>query len=284
MATVTRNWAVDLNNDGRLDNFSWTMGFDRSTVDPSLSTPSGQSHFTMSHGLHVSTGMAYTFGDKQKTDVRFHATEGLSSFAVNEQAGYYDTKGTFLPIHIDGFAIGTYPAAPFAVLPQNHPLVHDASGRIRNWAFELKAGKVVTGDNDRPPQINEIFWTIEVGGKSERVDPNRAIHNDKCVADDQELKKRGVKPDVIAEIQRQTESEKLIQPLLTEAAKLNKKHFTDAQKRVVVLKLEKIASQWKVNHPQSDPRVKQITDPILWNGILGAMAKLAGLAPVDFPG
>lgn len=276
-----KEYSVDLNNDGRPDTLTWKAGPGGGAVDPVLNAPRGQSHFVKAPpDLRVSAGRAYSFTDKKQTGARFHASQGLMSFAVGQNCGYHNKVGMVMSMRIDGIAFEIRPA------PFNHRNIPDANspvqmvnGKVLNRAYEMDGDDVFRQFN-----TDQLFWMIRVGASNERIDLNRVMHNDKCVADDAELERRSTDPDVLAAIQKLSVSEKLIQHLLRAASKLGGKHTSTKARRVVALKLEKIAAQWKVKHPQSDPRVKQITDPILWNGILGAMAKLAGLTPADFPG
>lgn len=253
-------WIIDWNNDGRLDGHCWEPGVEADRVDLFLNTPHGQVQLTdPPRGLRASPGNEYVFADKKRMDVRFYATEGFGSIAVGQEVGWYDKLGKLITMKVDGIAVGTQSSPTRPMIPDLHAPVRDSSGNVINWAYELRQG----GQNVRQHiDINKLFWTIQVNGQPERLDPNRAVQKNKDM----------------------TEGEKLLQPLFADAQKLKKDHFSDSQKRVALLKLEKIAAQWKVKHPPFDPRAEQLTKPILWNGILGAMAKVAGLTPADFPG
>lgn len=272
-----RHYSVDLNNDGRSDTLTWSPGPRGGTVDSFLNSSHGQGHFVKAPvDLRVNAGRAYAFTDYQ-TGARFHAARGLQSFAVNQNCGYYNSMGTIMPMHIDGIAFEIHPV-PFnnRNIPDDQAPVQKANGKVLNRAYELDGKKVFRQFN-----IDQLFWIIKIGDQYERIDLNRIVHNDKSSADDAELRQKPVEPIVLAHIQKLTESETLIQPLLADASRLRKDHFSPTAKRAVVLQLEKIAAQWKVKYAQSNPRVQQITNPILWNGILGAMATLAGLKPSD---
>lgn len=187
----------------------------------------------------------YSFTDKTHKDVRFYAAQGPASFVVGQKAGWSDDTGKFKVIHIDGIVIAFRPGSGGKAIPQS-----GAKNRVGHWAYQ-KVGNQI----DSQVSTNDLTWVVKVGNHYERLDPNLQKHQGSL-----------------------TDSEKLLVQLFKQAKALQSSPKSEPEK---ITQLHSIAKAWKKAHAHNG-RAHEMMKPILWNGILGAMAKLAGLSPADF--
>lgn len=237
------------------------------------------------------------WGDKVEQKATSHATPDGHGIACGSavEAFVRTPQNQFLKLEFAGNALPGWQTYRFR--DTQHPDVrfHAATGvmsvAVGQYVFSqdsdgewkpMKVGGIVIGLHGNEPMqeahkvanfaysdtatarhynTSTLKWAIKVGGKFESLDPNRIVrYND----EDKEHK-----------IVLNT-SEKLIQELFAQAKALNG--------IATPKKLHNLVDTWKATHSQRNPRIKQLTNPILWNGILGALAKLAGLTPAEFPG
>jgi hypothetical protein len=268
--------SFDLNNDGRPDRLTAPVSTNDDPVSdedasrylkPEISLRSITERMGFApHGFSDNDGKFYFTPHffsftKSQPDARFYAANGLASFVAGQRAGVLNDKNEMTDVmDIQGVAISVVRSPPFNGLVVYTPH-YDHPKRVRHWAYSVDSQ---TGEVMRKEDTSGLCWAITHAGMPERLDPNRVANTDGIVG--------------------LTDSEKMIKTLFDEAKKIHVEKPNDKQKKELVGKLKKLAKTWERNHALSNPLAKEIHDPKLWQGILGAMAVLSGLAPADFPG
>lgn len=268
----------DLNNDGILDDIrhgpSFTPRYDRAgklrghsdgyAIQPQLNIKMGrrvviklfQEAPPSFSGLR---GHKFAFAEKGNPRIRFYDPYNYKSYTNGQIVGFKDEDGHLKTMRIDGFVIGVNPVRIDPDLPHIEciPIMGDAqSQKVVQWVYEQdpKTGQVI-----QQAKLQDIFWGIIVNGGFETIDLNRIMSGKKNL----------------------TRAEALLVPIFRDTRGLAKKH-PHVSKREVAHHLETIISQWKISSRKEDPnRIKEILKPVLWVGILGALAKLAGLKPAN---
>lgn len=279
MKIVTRDF--DLNNDGRPDRLTAPISTDDDPVSneeasfyikPELSLRDviAPMRPMVLRGFQRAGDSGYTCGvhffaiAAPQPAARFYAGNGLASFVVGQRAGALNEKGEMTDImDIHGIAVKIVRYPPFnggdlVYTPGHDRPFNPGPHRVQHWAYSVdsKTDEVV-----RREDTSDLCWVVTNVGKPERLDPNRIARNDSAL----------------------TDSEKMVKDLFDKARVLYVEKPNDAQKKDIINKLRKTVKNWERKHALSNPLAKEIRNPMLWQGVLGAMAALSGLTPADFP-
>lgn len=266
--------SYDLNNDGRLDRLTAPTSTNDDPVSdeeasrflkPELSLRNITGHmgfaprgFSKDIAAFYFTPHFFSF-TKSQPDARFYAANGLASFVAGLRAGVLNEENVMADVmDIQGIAISVVRSPPLNGLVIYTPH-YDHPKRVQHWAYSVDSE---TGEAVRREDTSKLCWVVTNAGKPERLDPNRIAKGDNDL----------------------TDSEKLVKELFDKAKALHIEKPNEAQMKGIITKLKKVVRAWERQHALSNPLAKQVHDPLLWQGILGAMAMLAGLAPADFQG